>query len=149
MVSIWVWCRALGNGHPVYNIHAQNPDGVTIYWKSCLPWYWKPLVPLVCFALTAVADHLTNWAWQSWGLPVGILLSFAVLHSGIFGTSTPLKLTTAKITDTDQITAILSATLVLFIQYGRNIPAVNESLRKMKFWDQNTHNQEAMVIGDL
>lgn len=159
MFGIWVWCRALSNGHLVYNIHAQNPDGVTIRWKPLLAWYWKPIVVIQCFVLTSLVDYLTKWGWWSWSLPVGILSSFAAMHSGLFGTYTPLKLTSIKITETDQISAIISTVLFLIIQYGRTIPVVKKGVQKLKFWvkdehdanllDPNTHGQTSSGQSDF
>jgi hypothetical protein len=92
---------------------------------------------MICFALTSLVDYLTNWGWWSWSLPVGILSSFAAMHSGFFGTYTPLKLTTIKITENDQMSAIISTVLILLVQYGRKIPVVKKGFQKLKFWVKN------------
>lgn len=123
MVSIWVWCRALGNQHAVYNIHAQNPIGVGIGWNPVLSSpYWKLAAPLICFSFTSCLTILTGWGLWSWGVPVGILSSFATLHSGFFGTFTPLKLTSCSLLDLDQITALTMTVVFLVLQYTAKIP---------------------------
>ena len=127
MVSVWVWCRALSNGHTVYNIHAQNPHGVTISWKPLLAWYWKPVLAVLCFGLSSLVSLLTSWEWWSWSLPVGILSSFSILHSGLFGTFTPLKLTSVEISAEDQLAALLTTVLFLVLQYGRKVPFVKKA----------------------
>ena len=131
MVSIWVWCRALSNGHKVYDIRAQNPHGVTISWKPILAWYWKPVMVILCFSLSSLMSVVTNWGWWSWSLPVGILSSFGILHSGLFGTFGPLKLTAIHITDEDQMAALICTMLVLVIQYGRQIPVLKKGAKKL------------------
>jgi hypothetical protein len=118
MVSIWLWSRALANQHTVYNIHAQNPKGVTIGWDPVLASaWWKTGVPFLCLGLTSTLSVLTGWGLWSWGVPVGILSSFAALHSGFFGTFTPFKLTSCSILDLDQITTLVVTIVVLFLQY--------------------------------
>jgi hypothetical protein len=118
MVSIWLWSRALANQHVVYNIHAQNPKGVTVGWDPVLSWpYWKLAVPVLCLSLTSTFSFLTGWGLWSWGVPVGILTSFAALHSGFFGTFTPLKLTSCSVLDLDQIAALVITIVALFFQY--------------------------------
>ncbi len=131
MVSIWVWCRALSNGHRVYNIHAQNPRGVIIGWKPVLAWYWKPVLAALCFGLSSLVSVVTSWGWWSWSLPVGILSSFSILHSGLFGTFTPLKLTSVRISEMDQLAALIMTTVFLTLQYGRNIPLVKKGGRAL------------------
>ena len=131
MVSIWVWCRALSNGHTVYNIHAQNPLGVTISWKPVLQWYWKPVLAMICFGLSSLMSILTGWGWWSWSLPVGILSSFSILHSGLFGTFTPLRLTSIRIEEEDQLAALMTTALFLVVQYGRSIPLVKKGGTKL------------------
>lgn len=130
MVSIWVCSRALANGHIVYNVHAQNPRGITIGWDPILySFWWKTAVPFLCFGLTSTLSALTGWGLWPWGVPMGILTSFATLHSGFFGTFTPLKLTSCSIMDLDQITTLAVTLVALFIQYtsemwkrvGRNV----------------------------
>jgi len=141
MVSIWMWCRALANGHIVYNIHAQNPDGVTISRKPLLASHWKPVLVMLCFGLSSLVNFLTSWGWWSWSLPVGILSSFGIMHSGLFGTFTPLKLTTIKITEEGQMSAIISTVLILIIQYGRAIPIVKRFAKRLtKIWVKEEHD---------
>ncbi|KAF2729774.1 hypothetical protein EJ04DRAFT_580379 [Polyplosphaeria fusca] len=134
MVRVWVWIRALANGHTVYNVKAQNPQGVHIGWQPLLADYWKPVVASLCLVLAHFVSVLTGWGWWSWGLPVGILSLFAAMHSGLFGTSTPLRSTSLQITETDQLSALVSTMLVLVVQYGRAIPVVRKGLQKMRDW---------------
>jgi len=118
MVSMWGYSRALANQHTVYNIHAQNPKGVDVEWGPVLSSpYWKLAVPLFCFGLTCTLSGLTRWGLKAWGVPMGILSSFATLHSGFFGTFTPLKLTTCSMLDFDQITTLIVTIVVLVVQY--------------------------------
>lgn len=118
MVSMWGYSRALANQHTVYNIHAQNPKGVDAEWGPVLPsQYWKLAVPLACFGLTCALSGVTGWGLKAWGVPMGILSSFATLHSGFFGTFTPLKLTTCSMLDLDQITALIVTIVGLVVQY--------------------------------
>ena len=154
MVTIWVWCRALSNGHVVYNIHAQNPVGVTISWKPVLEPYWKPVLALLCFFLSSLVSVLTNWEWWSWSLPVGILSSFAILHSGLFGTFTPLKLTSVRILEEDQMAALLTTVLFLIVQYGRKVPIVRKGgskLTKLMVRDvkRTADNGDVIIVRDL
>lgn len=122
MVSIWLWSRALANQHAVYNIHAQNPKGVNIGWDPVLSSrYWKLGVPVICFALTSTFSSMMRWGLWSWGVPMGILSSFATLHSGFFGTFTPLKLTSCSILDLDQVAALVITIIALFFQYTSKI----------------------------
>lgn len=127
MLSIWGACRALSNGHDVYNIKAQQrfvpPDSIS--WAPLLPMYWKIILPIVCFAMSSIFPFLVKpfindlWEWGSWSVPVGILSSFAVLHSGLFGTLGLFRLTgAAKITDTDQLASLVSSVSFLVAQYG-------------------------------
>ena len=131
MVSIWVWCRALSNGHDVYNIHAQNPHGVTISWKPVIPWHWKPVLAALCFGLSSLVSMVTTWGWWSWSLPVGILSSFSILHSGLFGTFTPLKLTSIHISDMDQSATLITTVLFMIWQYGRDLSLVKKAGSKL------------------
>ena len=131
MVSMWGYSRALANQHIVYNIHAQNPKGVDVEWGPVLSsQYWKLGVPLVCFGLTCTLSVLTRWGLKAWGLPMGILSSFAALHSGFFGTFTPLKLTTCSMLDFDQITSLVLTIVVLVVQYTTEPGAVD------KMWER-------------
>ncbi len=86
---------------------------------------------MLCFGLSSMISVVTSWEWWSWSLPVGILSSFGILHSGLFGTFTPLKLTSVRINEDDQMVALISTVLVLVVQYGRKVPAVKWGARKM------------------
>ncbi|KAF7539691.1 hypothetical protein G7054_g1974 [Neopestalotiopsis clavispora] len=132
MVSIWVWCRALSNGHNVYIIPAQNPESPMFQWEPLLPSWCKLILAILSFVLTAIINRLMNWDWWGWGLPAGILSSFAALHSGLFGTYAPLKLTTGNITESDQIFALVSTLLLLFVQYGRESALVIRTGERLK-----------------
>jgi hypothetical protein len=118
MVSIWLWSRALANQHTVYNIQAQNPKGVDIGWDPVLASpFWKLAVPVICFVLTSTFSVMMRWGVWSWGVPMGMLCSFATLHSGFFGTFTPLKLTSCSILDLDQVAPLVTTIVALFFQY--------------------------------
>ena len=133
MVSIWVWCRALSNGHTVYNIDAQNPYGATkISWKPILPSYWKPILATICFALSSLVSVLTSWGWWSWSLPVGILSSFGICHSGLFAIYTPFKMTSIGLHEQDQLLPLISTALILIVQYGRKMPIVKKAVHKLR-----------------
>ena len=132
MVSIWVWCRALSNGHAVYNLKAQGVKGYSISWPPLLAPYWKAILVPTCFSLTTLVSTLMQEPWWSWGLPVGILSSFAILHSGLFGTYAPLKLTAIGFTELDQITAFVTTVVFLIIQYGRQFAISRRLMAKLK-----------------
>lgn len=122
MASIWLWSRALSNGHPVYVIYAQVPKGIILHWPTLAPRMWKLIVPIFCLLSTTAVHHCLGWGWWGWSLPMGILLSFATLHSGIFGTSTPMKMTTVKLKETDQVAPLVFTSFLLCAQYGRKVP---------------------------
>jgi hypothetical protein len=148
MVSIWLWSRALANEHAVYNIHAQNPKGVTIGWDPVLSSpYWKLVVPVLCMGFTSTWSSLTGWSLWSWGVPMGILSSFAALHSGFFGTFTLLKLTSCNILDLDQIAVLVATTVVLAFQYTNGILTVYE---RWKYLSNGLFAQlTSVTMGDL
>jgi len=124
MISMWCYSRALANQHIVYNIHAQNPNGVDIGWNLA--------VPLVCFSITSFLSILTGWGLWAWGVPVGILSSFASLHSGFFGTFTPLEMTSCSILDLDQITTLVATIVILILQYTNEIPVFHRTWRSVR-----------------
>lgn len=132
MVSVWLCCRALANGHEVYIIPTQNPDIATYQWNPLLPSWCKVIVPILAFGITAGINILAKWKWWDWGLPAGILSSFAALHSGLFGTYGLLKLTTIEITESDQVLTLISAFLLLLVQYGREIVFIKSMGRHLK-----------------
>lgn len=116
MLAIWGMARCLANGHTTYNVAVQHLEGVDFWWHPLLAKEWKPVV--VGVALT-VPSLLTGWWWEvkTFGLPVGILFAFAMLHSGLFGTSTPLRLSCTKLSDLDQVSCLVVGVVVLVYQY--------------------------------
>jgi hypothetical protein len=141
MLMFELWCRALSNGHKVYNPAVQLadsrylsgtwPKGLSPPWKPLLPWQCKPFVPFVTFAVVHVIVLITHWDQWSWGLPAGIFSSFAVMHSGIWGTPTPLRLSKVKITDLDQLPYLVAAIVFITWQYGRNLEWVRRLSAKL------------------
>jgi hypothetical protein len=150
MVSMWGYSRALANQHTVYNIHAQNPKGVDVEWGPVLSsQYWKLAVPLVCFGLTCTLSGLTRWGLKAWGVPMGILSSFATLHSGFFGTFTPLKLTTCSMLDFDQITPLVVTIVVLVVQYTGAVGKMWERIRNRTKTTSGAAEAKAQTVPDV
>ncbi|KAF2998675.1 hypothetical protein E8E14_001503 [Neopestalotiopsis sp. 37M] len=141
MVGIWAWCRALSNGHDVYSTPAQNSESPMFQWEPILPWWCKPIAPILLFGITAVINRLKDWDWWAWGLPAGVHLSFAALHSGLFGAFAPLKLTTINIMEFDQIAPLVTVVGVLLVQYGREsalVSSMGRYLRRLFVLDEAT-----------
>lgn len=151
MLGIWGYCRALSNGHDVYDSRAQQPHmpADAISWDPLLPWYWKLILPAICFAVTSILPFLISpwvkprWEWWSWSMPTGILSSFAILHSGLFGTLGALKLTTAsKITDIDQLAALIGAVVFIIAQYGTHYYRGLQDKRQKKEAEEREEERE-------
>jgi hypothetical protein len=60
---------------------------------------------------------------------MGILSSFATLHSGFFGTFTHLKLTACSMLEFDQITPLVVTIVVLVVQYTGAVGKMWERIR--------------------
>jgi hypothetical protein len=73
--------------------------------------------------------YLVDLGWWSWGFPTGALASFTMLHSGLFGTLGIFRLTTSKMSDSDQLFQLVFTVVTLIILYGLRL---GESLRKRK-----------------
>jgi hypothetical protein len=87
-------------------------------WRSLAPAWTKPIIVLGCF--------LSSWAFGKWlqpkkpsfAWPAGVLASFFMIHSGLYGTLGAFSLTTASILDSDQIFQIVTVVITLVLQYG-------------------------------
>jgi hypothetical protein len=116
MLAVWGSARCLANGHKTYNVAVQSVEGVDFSWQPPLDKKWKPLLAFGGFAVPVLLT-VFHWELQNFGLPVGILSAFAMLHSGLFGTWTPLRLTCYSLSDLDQAGCLVATVLVLVYQY--------------------------------
>lgn len=155
---IYAYCRILSNGHDVYNPRFQQSHTSTriISWAPLVPWYWSIGFSVVTLVVVSVLPFLLTPSyrdrqeWLLWSLPTGVLVLFAVLHSGLFGTLGAFRLATAsKITDLDQL-AILGVSLGLLIATYR--PQIYRRTRSTPHKQQQStlaNLQEAIATQDI
>jgi hypothetical protein len=121
LVLAWLASRFLANGHRVFDIDRRNSPEIPMKWRSLAPAWTKPIIVLGCF--------LSSWAFGKWlqpkkpsfAWPAGVLASFFMIHSGLYGTLGAFRLTTASILDSDQIFQIVTVVLTLVVQYGSEV----------------------------
>lgn len=121
LVLAWVASRFLANGHRVFDVDRRNSPEIPMKWKPLAPAWTKPLIVIGCF--------LSSWAFGKWlqpkklsfAWPAGVLASFFMIHSGLYGTLGAFSLTTASILDSDQIFQVVTVVFTLVVQYGSEV----------------------------
>lgn len=124
LCGIWVAGRLLTLLEETF-VHKIGGD-------SQLPISWEPVIPRKFRGLTFVvglgfamlinfrkSQDIQTIFWKA--LPFGFWLSLAILHSGLYGTISPLRLTTEKFEGPVQVMPVALAVLASLLKYGSDI----------------------------
>lgn len=120
MLFAWGIGRALEHDKHVYIAPRYVNDAENLQWRG-VPYEYRPLSLAVGVLLGFFSVPGTWRDRLAEGFPCTVWSSFFLLHSGLFGTLTPLRLTGNSLTDRDQWFPLVLSIVAVVWQYWGDI----------------------------